>query len=94
MSEQDQEQPQQAQEQPPQDPWIERAEELKSQMEVLLVAQLEEYELMTSKLEQWKQNPGNSWLTEEDYRPWQEALKKLEAAQREFDSHISSRVKK
>jgi len=25
---------------------------------------------------------------------WQEALKKLEAAQREFDSHISSRVKK
>lgn len=92
MSEQEQQAPQ---EQPSQqDPWIERAEELKTQMEALLVAQLEEYELMTSKLEQWKQNPSNSWLTEEDYRPWQEALRKLEAAQRDFDAHISTRVKK
>jgi hypothetical protein len=77
-----------------QDPWITRAEELKTQMEALLVAQLEEYEQMTVKLEQWKQNPGGSWLTEQDYQPWQEALKKLEAAQRDFDAHISSRVKK
>lgn len=77
-----------------QDPWIIRAEELKTQMEALLVAQLEEYEKMTAKLEQWKQNPGGSWLTEADYQPWQDALKKLEAAQRDFDEHISSRVKK
>ena len=77
-----------------QDVWIARAEELKTQMEVLLVAQLEEYEAMTAKLEQWKQNPGGSWLTEAEYQPWQDALKKLEAAQREFDAHIISRVKK
>nr|WP_198979808.1 hypothetical protein [Herbaspirillum sp. ASV7] len=77
-----------------QDPWIARAEELRTQLEMLLVAQLEEYEAMTAKLEQWKQNPGDSWLTEADYQPWQEALKKLESAQREFDAHISARVKK
>nr|WP_253547526.1 hypothetical protein [Herbaspirillum rubrisubalbicans] len=77
-----------------QDPWITRAEELKTQMEALLVAQLEEYEQMTAKLEQWKQNPDGGWLTEADYQPWQEALQKLEAAQREFDAHISARVKK
>ncbi|KAF1041384.1 MAG: hypothetical protein GAK35_03347 [Herbaspirillum frisingense] len=77
-----------------QDPWIARAEELKARMETLLEAQLEEYEQMTAKLEQWKQEPAGSWLTMEDYQPWQDALKKLEAAQREFDAHISTRVKK
>jgi hypothetical protein len=77
-----------------QDSWIARAEELKDQMAALLVAQLEEYETMTSKLEQWKQNPTDTWLTEADYQPWQDALKKLESAQREFDAHISARVKK
>lgn len=74
-----------------QDPWSERAEALKKQIEVLLEAQLEEYELMTAKLEQWKQNPAGPWLTMADYEPWQSALKKLEEAQREFDQHVSTR---
>ncbi|MFJ3047208.1 hypothetical protein ACIPEN_15375 [Herbaspirillum chlorophenolicum] len=76
-----------------QDPWIQRAEELKAQIEVLLENQLNEYELMIAKLDQWKQNPTGSWLTMADYEPWQTALRNLEAAQREFDSYISSREK-
>ena len=76
-----------------QDPWMERAEALKKQIEILLEAQLEEYELMTAKLEQWKQNPTGPWLTMTDYAPWQTALKKLEESQREFDLHISTREK-
>lgn len=78
----------------PQDPWMERAEELRLQMEALLQVQLEEYELMSAKLEQWKQNPAGQWLTAADYAPWQAALKNLEAANRAFDAHISTRVKK
>ncbi|MBP0596504.1 hypothetical protein J8I26_00155 [Herbaspirillum sp. LeCh32-8] len=78
----------------PQDPWIARAEELKAQMEVLLQAQLEEYELMNAKLEQWKQQPEGQYLTAADYEPWQAALKNLDAAHRAFDEHISTRVKK
>ncbi|WDZ97555.1 hypothetical protein Herbaro_07120 [Herbaspirillum sp. WKF16] len=90
-----QEQAQGQQPEQPQDPWIVRAEELKGQMEVLLQAQLEEYELMNTKLEQWKQNPHEGqWLTVADYEPWQAALKNLEAAHRAFDEHISTRVKK
>lgn len=85
--------PQESQEMP-QDPWIARAEELKIQMEVLLQAQLEEYELMNAKLEQWKQQPEGQYLTKADYEPWQAALKNLEAAHRAFDEHISSRVEK
>ncbi|OWY30130.1 hypothetical protein [Herbaspirillum robiniae] len=76
------------------DPWIERAEELRLQMETLLQVQLEEYELMTAKLEEWKQTPGAPFLTAADYEPWQSALKNLEAAHRAFDEHISSRVTK
>ncbi|MBB5392002.1 MULTISPECIES: hypothetical protein [unclassified Herbaspirillum] len=75
------------------DPWIERADELKAHIEVLLETQLNEYEQMVAKLEQWKQNPAGPWLTMADYEPWQTALKNLEAAQREFDLHINSREK-
>ncbi|EJL87944.1 hypothetical protein PMI16_02831 [Herbaspirillum sp. CF444] len=74
------------------DAWAERANELMTQIEVLLEAQLVEYELLNSKLEEWKQNPGAEWLTMADYEPWQNALKALEVAQREFDAHISTRV--
>lgn len=77
-----------------QDPWIERAEELRLQMEALLQVQLEEYEQMTAKLEQWKQSSGTEYLTAADYEPWQTALKNLEAAHRALDEHISSRVQK
>jgi hypothetical protein len=82
------------QEPPMQDPWMDRAEELRQQMEVLLQAQLEEYELMSAKLEEWKQNPAGQWLTAAEYEPWQHALKNLEAAHRAFDEHISTRVEK
>jgi hypothetical protein len=73
------------------DVWTERANELKGKIEVLLEAQLCEYELLNSKLEEWKKNADGTWLTMADYEPWQTALQALEAAQREFDQHIAVR---
>jgi hypothetical protein len=75
------------------DAWTERANVLKNQIEVLLEAQLCEYELLNLKLEEWKKNQDGTWLTMADYEPWQSALQSLEAAQREFDLHIEARPK-
>jgi hypothetical protein len=61
-------------------------------MEVLLEAQLHEYEEMNAKLEAWKQDPAAGHLTVDDYEPWQSALKMLEQAHREFDAHLATRV--
>jgi len=74
------------------DAWAEQASELMAKIEVLLEVQLGEYELLNSKLEEWKKNPGQEWLTMADYEPWQNALKALEEAQREFDAHIATRA--
>ena len=74
------------------DAWAERASELMAKIEVLLELQLGEYELLNSKLDEWKKNPGSEWLTIADYEPWQNALKALEEAQREFDAHIATRA--
>ncbi len=76
---------------PAPDAWTERTNELKQKIEVLLEAQLCEYELLNSKLEEWKKNADGTWLTMADYQPWQTALQTLEAAQREFDLHIAER---
>lgn len=74
------------------DAWAEQASELMAKIEILLEVQLGEYELLNSKLEEWKKNPGQEWLTMADYEPWQNALKALEEAQREFDAHIATRA--
>jgi|GEM_PF-703584 len=76
------------------DPWIARADALKARMEQLLEVQLHEYEVMHAKLQQWKEHPEQPWLTADDYAPWQKALADLDAAHRDFDAHISTRVKK
>lgn len=75
-----------------QDLWLELTNAYKKRIEALLQMQLCEYELLNLKLAQWKQNPGDTWLTMTDYEPWQSALKSLEVAQRELDLHISTRV--
>lgn len=76
------------------DAWTLRIYELKDQIELLLEAQLCEYELLNAKLDEWKKNPGSAWLTMADYEPWQSALKSLEIAQREFDAHVAERPAK
>lgn len=73
------------------DAWTKHALELKQNIAVLLELQLREYETMTAKLEEWKQNPEGQWLTIEDYEPWQRALRTLEAAQRAYDAHVATK---